>query len=199
MEEKSSRVVEVLLAAVRPVQLLTGKVLGIGLVAFGQATLIVAFSLGLAKAVGSDLLHGHGTARARRAPCCGSCSATRSTAGSTPRRARWPNARTRCRASRSRSASRSSSATSCPSRRSARRARRPSSECSRTCRPRRRSRCRRSWPSEQATWWQFTVSVIVSIACTIAVARLAATVYRRAILHTGRRVRLRELFAQHTG
>ena len=37
MEEKSSRVVEVLLAAVRPVQLLAGKVLGIGLVALAQA------------------------------------------------------------------------------------------------------------------------------------------------------------------
>jgi len=58
MEEKSSRVVEVLLAAVRPVQLLGGKVLGIGLVAFAQAAVVVAFALGLAKAVGSDLLHG---------------------------------------------------------------------------------------------------------------------------------------------
>lgn len=58
MEEKSSRVVEVLLAAVRPVQLLGGKVLGIGLVAFAQATLVVVFAFGLAKAVGSDLLHG---------------------------------------------------------------------------------------------------------------------------------------------
>ena len=58
MEEKSSRVVEVLLAAVRPIQLLSGKVLGIGLVAFGQAALIVAFALVLGAAVGSDLLHG---------------------------------------------------------------------------------------------------------------------------------------------
>ncbi len=38
MEEKASRVVEVLLATVRPVRLLTGKVLGIGLVALSQAT-----------------------------------------------------------------------------------------------------------------------------------------------------------------
>ena len=37
MQEKSSRVVEVLLAAVRPIQLLAGKVLGIGLVALSQA------------------------------------------------------------------------------------------------------------------------------------------------------------------
>jgi ABC-2 type transport system permease protein len=58
MQEKASRVVEVLLAAVRPVQLLGGKVLGIGLVAMGQAALIVAFALGVGAAVGSDLLHG---------------------------------------------------------------------------------------------------------------------------------------------
>jgi ABC-2 type transport system permease protein len=58
MEEKSSRVVEVLLATVRPLQLLAGKVLGIGLVALGQASVIVAFALCLAALVGSDLLHG---------------------------------------------------------------------------------------------------------------------------------------------
>jgi ABC-2 type transport system permease protein len=58
MQEKSSRVVEVLLATVRPIQLLGGKVLGIGLVAFGQAALIVGFALVLGKAVGSDLLKG---------------------------------------------------------------------------------------------------------------------------------------------
>ena len=58
MQEKASRVVEVLLATVRPIQLLGGKVLGIGLVAMGQATLIVGFALAIAAAVGSDLLHG---------------------------------------------------------------------------------------------------------------------------------------------
>jgi ABC-2 type transport system permease protein len=58
MQEKSSRVVEVLLATVRPIQLLAGKVLGIGLVALGQAALIVGFALALSAAVGSDLLHG---------------------------------------------------------------------------------------------------------------------------------------------
>ena len=58
MEEKSSRVVEVLLAAMRPIELLTGKVLGIGLMAMSQAALAVAFALVLATAVGSSLLHG---------------------------------------------------------------------------------------------------------------------------------------------
>ncbi len=58
MEEKSSRVIEVLLSALRPLQLLTGKVVGIGLVAFAQAALIVAVALGLSKAVGSSVIHG---------------------------------------------------------------------------------------------------------------------------------------------
>jgi ABC-2 type transport system permease protein len=60
MQEKASRVVEVLLATVRPLELLGGKVLGIGLVALGQAALIVAEAFILSKAVGSDLLHGTG-------------------------------------------------------------------------------------------------------------------------------------------
>ena len=60
MQEKASRVVEVLLATVRPVQLLGGKVLGIGLVALGQAALIVATAFIVSKAVGSSLLHGTG-------------------------------------------------------------------------------------------------------------------------------------------
>jgi ABC-2 type transport system permease protein len=60
MQEKASRVVEVLLAALRPIQLLGGKVLGIGLVAMGQATLIVGFAFIVSKAVGSDLLRGTG-------------------------------------------------------------------------------------------------------------------------------------------
>ena len=58
MQEKSSRVVEVLLATLRPIQLLGGKVLGIGIVALAQATLIVGFALILSTAVGSDALHG---------------------------------------------------------------------------------------------------------------------------------------------
>ena len=58
MQEKASRVVEVLLATLRPIQLLGGKVLGIGLVAMGQASLIAVFALGVGAAVGSDVLKG---------------------------------------------------------------------------------------------------------------------------------------------
>lgn len=58
MEEKASRVVEVLLATVRPIQLLAGKVIGIGTVALLQAIALVAFALVLAKAVSSSLVQG---------------------------------------------------------------------------------------------------------------------------------------------
>ncbi len=58
MEEKSSRVVEVLLATVRPVQLLAGKLAGIGVVALLQAMALVGFALVLAELVGSSLVHG---------------------------------------------------------------------------------------------------------------------------------------------
>ena len=111
MQEKSSRVVEVLLATVRPIQLLGGKVLGIGIVALGQAALIVGFALILGRRWAPTCCRA-----ARRWHCCRNCSgsfsATPSTAGCTPRRARWPNARTRCRLSPCRSPSRSSWATS---------------------------------------------------------------------------------------
>jgi ABC-2 type transport system permease protein len=55
IEEKSSRVVEVLLSAVRPTQLLTGKTLGIGLLGLAQLAVVgvpaavVAVSLGTAE------------------------------------------------------------------------------------------------------------------------------------------------------
>jgi len=57
-EEKSNRIVEVILASVRPVQLLVGKVTGIGVLALAQAALMVAVFLGLGAAVGSSLVHG---------------------------------------------------------------------------------------------------------------------------------------------
>jgi len=53
VEEKASRVVEVLLSAVRPRDLLAGKVLGIGVVALAQLLLIGVLSVALALAVGA--------------------------------------------------------------------------------------------------------------------------------------------------
>jgi ABC-2 type transport system permease protein len=52
IEEKSSRVVEILLATVRPWQLLTGKVLGLGLVGLIQLAVIGVAGLVLASATG---------------------------------------------------------------------------------------------------------------------------------------------------
>lgn len=53
VEEKATRVVEVVLAKVRPSQLLAGKVLGIGIIGFAQLLLFVSIGLGAAIASGS--------------------------------------------------------------------------------------------------------------------------------------------------
>ena len=55
VEEKSTRVVEVLLAAVRPLQLLAGKIIGIGLVEVIQLAEIIG-AVGLAVAVASNAI-----------------------------------------------------------------------------------------------------------------------------------------------
>ncbi len=52
VEEKSSRVVELLLAALRPWQLMAGKVLGIGVIGLGQVVLVVGAGAGTAMALG---------------------------------------------------------------------------------------------------------------------------------------------------
>jgi len=52
VEEKSSRVVELLLAAVRPWQLMGGKVLGIGVIGLIQVVLVVGSGVGTAWALG---------------------------------------------------------------------------------------------------------------------------------------------------
>jgi ABC-2 type transport system permease protein len=57
-EEKASRVVEVLLTTLRPVQLLAGKVIGMGLLALGQIAAMLAVYLGLGYASGSPAVHG---------------------------------------------------------------------------------------------------------------------------------------------
>jgi ABC-2 type transport system permease protein len=48
VEEKSSRVIELLLSAVRPWQLLTGKLIGIGALAFAQIAAMAVVGLGVA-------------------------------------------------------------------------------------------------------------------------------------------------------
>jgi ABC-2 type transport system permease protein len=56
VEEKSSRVVEVMLATVRPGELLAGKLVGIGLVALGQVAAAAGSAVATALAVGSIAL-----------------------------------------------------------------------------------------------------------------------------------------------
>jgi ABC-2 type transport system permease protein len=53
VEEKASRVVEVVLAAIRPAYLLAGKVIGLGLLGLGNLLLIVAIGLSTAGATGA--------------------------------------------------------------------------------------------------------------------------------------------------
>jgi ABC-2 type transport system permease protein len=58
VEEKSSRVVEVLLSTIRPRELLAGKVIGLGLLGLGQLLLIAAIGLGIASASGAVTVDG---------------------------------------------------------------------------------------------------------------------------------------------
>lgn len=58
VEEKASRVVEILLSAIRPRQLLAGKVLGLGLLGAAQLLLVVVAGLALALLAGSLELEG---------------------------------------------------------------------------------------------------------------------------------------------
>jgi ABC-2 type transport system permease protein len=52
VEEKSSRVVEIILATVRPWQLLVGKLLGIGVIALGQLVAVGVVGVGVATTIG---------------------------------------------------------------------------------------------------------------------------------------------------
>lgn len=61
IEEKSTRVVEILLATVKPWQLLAGKVIGIGLVGLAQLTIIGGVGLTLASVTGVITISGIAT------------------------------------------------------------------------------------------------------------------------------------------
>ncbi len=60
VQEKSTRVIEVILSAVRPVELLTGKIAGSALMVLLQAGLLVVTAFVSAVAVGSNVLSGKG-------------------------------------------------------------------------------------------------------------------------------------------
>jgi ABC-2 type transport system permease protein len=192
VEEKTSRVVEVLLAAVRPAQLLGGKVLGIGLVAAAQASILVAVALGLSEAVGSDLLHGTGPVTVLAALLwlvlgyafyCWVYAA----AGSTVERQEQVQSLAfplTIPVLVGYISSLTVATTGTPN---------TFVDVLAYLPPTAPFAMPTLVGIGTATWWEFAISVVLSIASTIAVARLATSIYRRAILRTGRRVHLREL------
>jgi ABC-2 type transport system permease protein len=198
MEEKAGRVVEVLLSAVRPVQLLAGKVLGIGIVVFAQASVVVGFALVLAKAVGSDLVHGS-TPRTLVAAfvwlvlgyafyswvyaAAGSMGDRRDQVQTLAVPLAIPTVLAYVLSLRT-------AATGSPS---------LFFDVLAYLPPTSPFAMPVLVSLGKATWWEFAASVAISIACTVGVARLASAVYRRAILRTGRRVALREIFARSSG
>jgi ABC-2 type transport system permease protein len=195
MQEKSSRVVEVLLATLRPIQLLAGKVLGIGLVAMGQAAVIVAFALGLSAAVGSHLLHGTAPLELASALLwlvlgyafyCWVYAAAGSTVErqdqvqalafplSLPILVGYITALTVAGSGH------------------------PSLffEVLAYLPPTAPFAMPVLVGLGKVTWWQFTFSVLLTIVSTVAVAQYTSEIYRRAILRTGRRIQFRELLSR---
>ena len=98
VEEKASRVVEVVLSTIRPAHLLAGKVIGLGLLGLGNLLLIGAIGLGTAAATGRARRRRHGARAPSASRWRGSWSATRSTPARSPVRARSSRARRTSRA-----------------------------------------------------------------------------------------------------
>lgn len=192
MEEKASRVVEVLLATVRPGQLLAGKVLGIGVVALLQAVALVAFALVLAEFVGSSLVHG-------AAPVVVAATLVWLVLGYAFYS--WVYAAAGSLAERQDQVQSLALPLSAPlifgyvvsligvSGGSAS----PLVKVLAYLPPTAPFAMPTLVGFGEASWWQFVLSALVSIACTVWVARVAARVYRTAVLRTGGRVRLRDL------
>lgn len=192
MEEKSSRVVEVLLATVRPVQLLAGKVLGIGAVAMAQACLVVAFALVLADAVGSSVLQGTSPAVIAASlawlvlgyafyswvyAAAGSMVERQDQVQSLALPLSIPLIIGYVVALISASAAHPSMLV----------------EVLAFLPPTAPFAMPTLVATGAAAWWWFLLSACISVLCTIGVARVAAIVYRRAVLRTGRIVSVKEL------
>jgi len=58
MEEKTNRIVEVIISSVKPFQLLFGKIVGIGLVGLTQIVIWIVLAIAIATGVGSFIGHG---------------------------------------------------------------------------------------------------------------------------------------------
>jgi ABC-2 type transport system permease protein len=192
MEEKASRVVEVLLATVRPIQLLAGKVIGIGAVALAQAVALVVFALTLAYAVGSSLVHG-------AAPLVVAATLVWLVLGYAFYS--WVYAAAGSLAERQDQVQSMALPLSAPlifgyivsligvsSGHAS-----PLVKVLAYLPPTAPFAMPTLVGFGEVTWWQFLVSVVVTLACTVLVALVAARVYRTAVLRTGGRVRLRDL------
>jgi ABC-2 type transport system permease protein len=192
MEEKSSRVVEVLLATVRPLQLLGGKVLGIGAVAISQATALLLFGLGLSAAIGSSLLHGKSVTVLLAsllwlvlgyAFYC------------------WVYAAAGSMAERQDQVQSLALPLGVPMILGYILALTAASTGSASLFVKVLAYVPPTAPFEMpllvglgdVTWWGFLASVVISLVATLGVARMAAVIYRRAVLRTGRKVRLSEV------
>jgi ABC-2 type transport system permease protein len=195
LEEKSSRVVEVLLAAVPPARLLAGKVLGIGLAVFLQAGLAVIVALSLARGVNSDVLHG-------TTPV--TIAATLAWLVLGYAFYAWVYAAAGAMASRQDQVQSLAFPLGLPMIFGYIIALTTATSGN----PSEFFRVLAYLPPTApfampvlvglgaVSWWQFAASAVISVACTVGVARVAASIYRRAILQTGRRVRLREVLAR---
>jgi ABC-2 type transport system permease protein len=192
MEEKASRVVEVLLATVRPIQLLAGKVIGIGTVALAQAVALVAFALALAEAVGSSLVHG-------AAPIVVAATLAWLVLGYAFYS--WVYAAAGSLAERQDQVQSLALPLSAPLIFGYIVSLIGASSGTPSLLVKVLAYLPPTAPFAMptlvgfgdATWWQFLLSVVVTLVCTLVVALAAAQVYRAAVLQTGRRVRLREL------
>jgi len=189
VEEKSSRVVELVLSAIRPVELLTGKVVGIGLL--GLVQLVAVSGVGLAAALGAGLVDLPATAASTAAlVVLFFVLGYASTPAPSPSRVRSSPAR---RTSRARPPD-------------AHRARRrlprgdlvidkPESTLATVCTflppvapmivPARAAQ-------DALPAWELALSVVLMLAGTAALMRLAARIYERAVLRMGAPLKLRE-------
>jgi len=192
LEEKSSRVVEVLLAAVPPARLLAGKVLGIGLAVFLQAGLAVVVALSLAHGVNSDVLHGTTTA---------SIAATLAWLVLGYAFYSWVYAAAGALASRQDQVQSLAFPLGLPAIFGYIMGLTTATSGNASVFIHVLAYLPPTAPFVMpvlvglgaVSWWQFAASVIISLVCTVGVAKGAASIYRRAILQTGRRVRLREV------
>ena len=192
MQEKASRVVEVLLATMRPLELLSGKVLGIGLVAMGQAAAVLVVALILGEAVGSDVLHG-------AEPVALAAALLWLLLGYTFYC--WVYAAAGSMAERQDQVQTLALPLSLPMIVGYVIALTAASSGSASLFVKVLAYFPPTAPFAmpvlvglgQVQWWGFTISVLVTLAATVLVARIASGIYLRAVLRTGASVRLREL------